>query len=452
MTNRSRLPEINLEKLFKGDLPKTTTVSKNRNKAIEYALYCHYKKLKSIEDTAKELDTHYNTVLRWLKHYNIFIYRDPDNTYINDPKLMPKIDTENLLKGRKPKLVCFNKRSDKLGAVKYAIYNYVKGKDSLTKIAKDIGVDRTAITYWLKHYDLYNAKRRVNIEDAIRAGRKTEAKIYKRRRLPSINLKRLLRQPKCPPLKFVTEKSRMGAIKYTLYRYAVDRASIAQISREVDEKTSRLTSWFLKYRVYRPDLRKVGKHKKILLTDKIKTKLIKLWNGGHYNYKFLAEALGFSTRNIADWVRYLDLVNPDVVKVIRWKTVDYNIENDLNNYLEYKRAIYYCTKIIAKQYFTKEQLKLIKKGGGYHLDHRLSLYEGFHRGKKPVPWQYLCHPANLQIITMEDNVAKSHHSCVTPKDLISEIKEFNLEQGEVKLPCKIDLRYPISFHKSKESV
>jgi hypothetical protein len=70
----------------------------------------------------------------------------------------------------------------------------------------------------------------------------------------------------------------------------------------------------------------------------------------------------------------------------------------------------------------------------YSVDHRLTITEGFYRGKRQVPWQYICHPANLQMLTKSDNSSKYTHSDISPRQLMNRIRRFETKFGRVLLP------------------
>ncbi len=110
-------------------------------------------------------------------------------------------------------------------------------------------------------------------------------------------------------------------------------------------------------------------------------------------------------------------------------------EPPVTNFKHYK---YYCrwwtTKTYEeyKWYVDPENLKSLD----FHVDHRISVKDGFNNG---IPWQLLCHPCNLEVLPSIDNIRKSAASSISLKSLFKEIKEFRAEHGDVYLPLRKDL-------------
>ena len=71
---------------------------------------------------------------------------------------------------------------------------------------------------------------------------------------------------------------------------------------------------------------------------------------------------------------------------------------------------------------------------GHEVDHILSVYDGFDKHGRQTPWAMLCHPANLQVITAEENLSKGRVSDISPKHLMTAIREFNRKHGTVLVP------------------
>lgn len=75
------------------------------------------------------------------------------------------------------------------------------------------------------------------------------------------------------------------------------------------------------------------------------------------------------------------------------------------------------------------------KGGGYEIDHLLSIYEGYYKPKiKPISWYKLVHPANLALVPKTENRTKGSRSKVTARELEDRIAEFELKHGQVVYP------------------
>jgi hypothetical protein len=71
---------------------------------------------------------------------------------------------------------------------------------------------------------------------------------------------------------------------------------------------------------------------------------------------------------------------------------------------------------------------------GYVVDHMLSLRDGFGDGVNQIPWQMLCHPANLQVLSAFNNTSKGADSSISSATLEKRISQFNLANGTVLIP------------------
>lgn len=70
---------------------------------------------------------------------------------------------------------------------------------------------------------------------------------------------------------------------------------------------------------------------------------------------------------------------------------------------------------------------IYKKNKGYSIDHILSVFDGFLLN---LNIYILCHPCNLRVITLSENVSKSTRSDIDLKDLLKNIKKFNRIHSE----------------------
>lgn len=66
-----------------------------------------------------------------------------------------------------------------------------------------------------------------------------------------------------------------------------------------------------------------------------------------------------------------------------------------------------------------------KRGLDFHLDHRLSRYDGFYRYAEKIPPEIIAHPANLKIRTQQENNKKGRRSSLTKSKLYRLIKKFD---------------------------
>ena len=82
-----------------------------------------------------------------------------------------------------------------------------------------------------------------------------------------------------------------------------------------------------------------------------------------------------------------------------------------------------------------------KRSLHYHVDHIFSVSDGWSKlckkqrmfvpRKEPIPLRIICHPANLQLLTLRQNVHKGRRSAYTMKELKAAIAKFESVYGEV---------------------
>jgi hypothetical protein len=119
-------------------------------------------------------------------------------------------------------------------------------------------------------------------------------------------------------------------------------------------------------------------------------------------------------------------------KIKRHTTIMRNVDRKIKSFPEYR---YYANRLIGSMWpiiheYVDPTAKKIRYGN-YHIDHRLSVFDGYHNHEPPVSLRILAHPANLQVITAKENTLKSIKSSVTLEQLIKDITAYEAKQGPV---------------------
>jgi hypothetical protein len=103
-------------------------------------------------------------------------------------------------------------------------------------------------------------------------------------------------------------------------------------------------------------------------------------------------------------------------------------EIDVKHMQAYKKEVRKVTYYAAIQYYWEYIQNSAGKRGkssrgnkGYHVDHIISLLQGFGY-KQPLPLHIVCHPANLAVIPAADNLKKSASVVITKAALLQRIK------------------------------
>ncbi len=112
------------------------------------------------------------------------------------------------------------------------------------------------------------------------------------------------------------------------------------------------------------------------------------------------------------------------------------------NYYRYQRQARYLTGVMVKKYGDKIQGsefrhlvdKSLPREVRYELDHKLTIYEGFHRANEPLNLYSLIHPANLCFIPSIENREKSSRSVLSPSQLEVDSATWESVYGKVEYP------------------
>lgn len=124
------------------------------------------------------------------------------------------------------------------------------------------------------------------------------------------------------------------------------------------------------------------------------------------------------------------------VSEVSWTTPANVPECSIRTYGRYSHKIRHYTNVIYKRYS-----KLLDptglRGIDFHIDHKLSVYDAYNSVDRPIPWQLICHPANLELLSNDENYLKGSRSSFSPKQLLKAIKVFDRTHGTVFLPIEI---------------
>jgi hypothetical protein len=106
-------------------------------------------------------------------------------------------------------------------------------------------------------------------------------------------------------------------------------------------------------------------------------------------------------------------------------------EESFSEFRLYERQVDVLTEQNYEKYKTQINPNDLVRGrikGTYQLDHTLSKVDGF---KQSVLPKDLAHPANLRMLTIEENISKGPASDITVKQLMESIKKYNKYEHEI---------------------
>lgn len=99
-------------------------------------------------------------------------------------------------------------------------------------------------------------------------------------------------------------------------------------------------------------------------------------------------------------------------------------QQQFDEYKAYHREVELLTRTNYKKYKHLLDPNSLR-GKDFHLDHRLSRYDGFYKYSDKIPPEIIAHPANLKIRTQKENNKKSRRSSLTKAKLMRMIKKFD---------------------------
>lgn len=112
------------------------------------------------------------------------------------------------------------------------------------------------------------------------------------------------------------------------------------------------------------------------------------------------------------------------------KTVTRLVNMQPSSYPEYKDCARKLVWPMWRRYHETIDPNAFRLLKNYHIDHKISLYKGFHR-KSRIPLHIIAHPANLRTISALKNAHKGAKSCIKLAKLKADIVEFEATYGKV---------------------
>lgn len=141
------------------------------------------------------------------------------------------------------------------------------------------------------------------------------------------------------------------------------------------------------------------------------------------NIKSIQERYGF---NIKEAFKYQKEIYDKMIKTKIFKGIILS-KNEKNDFEIYKGKVLYFTKFSWK-FFYKDILNKQNtiRSKQFHLDHRLSIFEGFKKGILPI---YVGSPYNLELLNCSENCSKSFKSSIKEEDLFN---TFNIKKEYIQ--------------------
>ena len=117
--------------------------------------------------------------------------------------------------------------------------------------------------------------------------------------------------------------------------------------------------------------------------------------------------------------------NPDKTKKTRISNGTQISDNDILNFLNYKKVITNRTNTIYRNnHILINPYNIVLRNKHNHLDHKFSIKQGF---IKKIPIEIITHPCNLEIINYKDNLSKKDRCSITIDNLLKEIINYDKE-------------------------
>ena len=167
----------------------------------------------------------------------------------------------------------------------------------------------------------------------------------------------------------------------------------------------------------------IGNKGKIRLTNDIKNEIRRLYLVNELNSEDIGNILGFSKTFICKYIKTTDYQRSSSERVSRACVKRFNnisYDEYLKNLPEYKNYKYRVYILTRKQNLNllENYNKRAKSGviGGYHLDHKYSICEGF---KNSISPEIISDIKNLEFIPWEENIKKRTNCSITLNELIN---------------------------------
>lgn len=249
-------------------------------------------------------------------------------------------------------------------------------------------------------------------------------KSYKNR-LPNINISRLISGP-CPPIVPIRQRLvKIGTLKYLIWCAVNTDIGVKNLALLLDTGFGSCKTWLEAYEIKA----RIAPHPN-KLSPRTLARMKPLFDKG-FTLTQIGRKLGVDQTTVSRQARregwYVKRK-----REFQWKVQGRFAPNTISTYRKYCRTIRHITNKMYEQYQSViDPLK--QKGYGYHVDHKLSIYDAFNAGDVPIPWQVVCHPANLELLDCRVNRSKGAQSSLTPKKLKKRIALFELKHGVVPM-------------------
>lgn len=145
----------------------------------------------------------------------------------------------------------------------------------------------------------------------------------------------------------------------------------------------------------------------------------------------VAEGAGVHVKTIRKFMQEHDItrdfkkVNRVSLEITRNKTMQSYLESDYaSNYYMYNHMARQLTRCILSRWQTYIDPNNKLKDGNV-LDHKISIKHGYCNFNVPIPLNILCHPRNLEILTVYENSSKGDSSSISLDKLSKKIQKDN---------------------------
>lgn len=110
--------------------------------------------------------------------------------------------------------------------------------------------------------------------------------------------------------------------------------------------------------------------------------------------------------------------NPDVVKKLKKKFEEVGLripDEELSDFQLYKRKVRELSELNYREYFYEINPNKLKRGFGYDLDHKYSIFQGF---KDCIPIHIIANYKNLEVIESKLNKSKCGKCSITLEEIL----------------------------------
>lgn len=178
------------------------------------------------------------------------------------------------------------------------------------------------------------------------------------------------------------------------------------------------------------------------LNEKTKEFITHAYNELFFNVEQIARLTGFKKSTIRSLLQETtDFINGKL-KLGKRSVELLHRGRDVSSASLYKTFNRRLASHVYKRYRTIiDPAGLLDTGPEYHLDHILSIRDGFIRYPEPLDIRLLNHPANLQVLPAKLNVEKNATSWLTRKELKHAARKFEIKYGKVTFPKHFNFKF-----------